>query len=461
MNAAEAFDRFSQAVTWAQDQARQAIDAYNAAQAAFREAQDAYNVSVESYNTAVKTYNMASQAKQDPGRRPTDPGPFQDPTTGQLAHAQDLLRGARAARDRAAGSAAAAVKSATATAPTEPSFTERMKLDSVDLAEGGWTGVTHLYGGLAKGAADIVDFGRSLNPMDLYNITHPATYLDHLNSVAAGLVHAEFHPTDVLKGLVGSGWGSDPFEAGGKFITNVAFGALTDGGGEAASTAEIAGVNAAKDTGENAGKGVTENAGKDAAVGGAGGDSTAEADDYARWAHMREFASRPKGPWGHLAKPADGIESSAIHAGSVDPETAQQFLDDQYPWMRDVNRPRFEDGTPGYNQNCSENVIAVNKQLDGIEATADPLLEGRWPDPARLGNPDASWEDPHTYDNIIQDLKSRGEGSRGVVYISRADGTAHVFNALNDGNGVVFLDGQTGRLGHLEPATGIRYLPYR
>ncbi|WP_327070884.1 putative T7SS-secreted protein [Kitasatospora sp. NBC_01302] len=272
--AATALDAFAQSLTWAQDQAQQAIDAYNAAKKAHQQAQDAYNASVTSYNTAVKTWNKAAaQPNPNPGPPPTDPGEFHDPSTDQLTHAQDLLRAARAGRDTAADNAASALKAATATAPTTPSFTQRMKLDSMDLAEGGMMGDAHLYGGILKGGADIVNFGRGLNPMDVYNVTHPATYLDHVNQVAAGLVHADMHPTDVVKSLVGSGWGSDPFEAGGKLITNIAFGALTDGAGPEADAAAAA----AKDTAENAAKNATKDAAQDAA-GGSGRDAVKDPD---------------------------------------------------------------------------------------------------------------------------------------------------------------------------------------
>ncbi|MDH6133294.1 uncharacterized protein YukE [Kitasatospora sp. MAA4] len=258
--AATALDGFSQTVTWAQGQAKQAIDAYNAAKKAHQQAQDAYNASVDSYNAAAKRWNDAAKSNPDPGPKPTDPGAFHDPSTDQLTHAQDLLRAARAGRDSAADSAASALKTATATAPTAPSFTQRMKLDSMDLAEGGVMGGAHLYGGIFKGAADIVNFGRGLDPMDVYNITHPATYLDHVNQTAAGLVHADMHPIDVVKSLVGSGWGSDPFEAGGKLLTNVAFGALTGGSGEAATAAESVGIDASRSAGENAAKDAAQDA---------------------------------------------------------------------------------------------------------------------------------------------------------------------------------------------------------
>ncbi|WP_329584818.1 DUF6531 domain-containing protein [Kitasatospora sp. NBC_01250] len=280
--AATALDGFAQTVTWAQGQAKEAIDAYNAAKKAHQQAQAAYNASVSSYNDAVKTWNKAAaQPNPNPGPKPTDPGDFHDPSTDQLTHAQDLLRAARTGRDQAADSAAKALQAATATAPTTPSFTQRMKLDSMDLAEGGAMGGAHLYGGIFKGAADIVDFGRGLNPMDVYNVTHPATYLDHLNQTAAGLVHANMHPTDVVKSLVGSGWGSDPFEAGGKLLTNVAFGALTDGAGPeadaAAAAAKTTAAAAAKTTAEDAGKNAAKDAAQDAA-GGGGRDAVKDPD---------------------------------------------------------------------------------------------------------------------------------------------------------------------------------------
>ncbi|MDH6145424.1 uncharacterized protein YukE [Kitasatospora sp. GP30] len=228
--AAKALDQ-SQTVSWAQDQAKQAIDAYNAAKKAQKQAQDAYNSSVDTYNKALKTYNDATKSNNpSPGPKPTDPGPFKDPTTDQFTHAQDLLNGARSARDAAAATAAAALKTAMDAAPPEPSMAERLKLDASDLAAGGDVANDHFGGGLIKGAAGIGDFIRGMNPTDIYNITHPATYIDHVNQVAAGLVIAGNHPTKVVSALVGSGWGSDPAEAGGSLVTNILFGMLTGGG---------------------------------------------------------------------------------------------------------------------------------------------------------------------------------------------------------------------------------------
>jgi hypothetical protein len=68
----------------------------------------------------------------------------------------------------------------------------------------------------------------------------------------------------------------------------------------------------------------------------------------------------------------------------------------------------------------------------------------------------------NSYDDVIRDLQARGEGSRSVMYISRSDGSAHVFNAVNTPHGVVFLDGQSGTLGVLEKnVSSIGHIPYR
>ena len=67
-----------------------------------------------------------------------------------------------------------------------------------------------------------------------------------------------------------------------------------------------------------------------------------------------------------------------------------------------------------------------------------------------------------SYDDIVRFIGSSGEDARGVVYISRPDGSAHVFNVLNTKHGVVFLDGQTGDLGRLENGvTGIGLYHYK
>ncbi|MZD04102.1 hypothetical protein GTW43_03250, partial [Streptomyces sp. SID5785] len=173
-----------------------------------------------------------------------------------------------------------------------------------------------------------------------------------------------------------------------------------------------------------------------------------------------EAAGAPK-DFSDLAKSTSHVKEKAIHHDSVDPHKAQEFLDSEYPWLKDVNNT----GHPGYTQNCSHNTVAVDKRLDGVDVSAAPKQAGDHIPPEQLGltnRAKGQYDMVDSYDDVIRDLQGRGEGARSAVYISRPDGTAHVFNAVNTPNGVVFLDGQSGTLGRLEQnVSGIGHIPYR
>ncbi|MER6715970.1 toxin glutamine deamidase domain-containing protein [Streptomyces sp. NPDC000877] len=165
--------------------------------------------------------------------------------------------------------------------------------------------------------------------------------------------------------------------------------------------------------------------------------------------------------WSDLARSTDHVKEKAIHYDSVDPQKAQEFLDSEYPWLKDVNNT----DTPGYRDNCSHNVVSVDRRLDGVEVSAAPKLQPDHIPPEQLGLKDRAkgqYDMVKSYDDIIRDLQARGEGSRSAVYVSRPDGSAHVFNAVNTKHGVVFLDGQSGTLGILEKnVSSIGHIPYR
>ncbi|MEU6239477.1 ADP-ribosyltransferase, partial [Kitasatospora sp. NPDC047058] len=112
---------------------------------------------------------------------------------------------------------------------------------------------------------DLLKLGRSLNPYDPYNITHPAQYQDGVSTTLAGLIQAGDHPVDLLKGLVGSGWGNDPSEAGGKLVGNFLIGAGTGGGGTAATVAEREAAAVAKNAAEKGAQESAEKTAKEAA----------------------------------------------------------------------------------------------------------------------------------------------------------------------------------------------------
>lgn len=421
--AATALDGYAHTVQWAQSQAQEAIALYNQGQQATQQAQAQHAQQLAAYNQAAQSYNQDSAAGRNPGPAPQQPGALSDPGNALRQQAQEMLDRARQQRDSAAQQAQSAINQATDTAPQTPSFSQRMRNDASDALTVAASAGEHVLGGVLKGAGGIVKFAQTLNPANPYNLTHPAEYADSLSNTAAGLVRSANHPAELVKGLVGTGWSKDPAEAFGKLLPNIALSAATDGAGTAASAGEDVAEREALSAGE-------------------------------------EAASRD---WSNLAQPAPHVSEPAIHADSVDPATAHQFLQDQHPWMADVNAPRYHAGVQGYTQNCTNNVVAVNDRLDGHEVFAAPTAGPGQVDTAALGNPAAQPQVVSSYDDIIRDMQARGEGSRGVVFIARQDDTGHVFNVIHSPNGIEFLDGQTGMLGKLEQHNVrlIGYMPYR
>jgi uncharacterized protein YukE len=247
---------YADTVRWAQRQAAEAVRLYKQAKQDSDTARDAYNKQVDVYNAQVLILTTGTT----PGQVPQKPGDFHDPGLAGATQARDVLGDARAQRNNAGEQAKAALDRATATAPAKPRFTDRMLNGTGDLLQGAGIGLEHLYGGIAKGAGGMLQFVRGLNPLDPYNLTHPAAFVDGLSATAAGLLRSLNHPVDLLKGLVGDGWGSDPFEALGKLIPNIAAGVVTDG----ATVAESATGRVAVSVGEDAAKQAAFDAGKGA-----------------------------------------------------------------------------------------------------------------------------------------------------------------------------------------------------
>ncbi|WP_326692658.1 MULTISPECIES: toxin glutamine deamidase domain-containing protein [unclassified Streptomyces] len=293
--------------------------------------------------------------------------------------------------------------------------------------------LTHFAGGVIKGGAGILNFARGLNPMDIYNLTHPAAYAQNVNMTLAGLVSTAAHPERVPQGLLKT-FKNDFSEGTGRLLPELLG---TKGLGTARTGLRVAakegagatryGAAAGKEGAESAAKTGAKEAGKD---------------------------------WSDLAKPTDRVAEKSIHADSVEPGRAQDFLDDQFPWMRDLNN-RWE---PGYTHNCPNNVVTVDRRLDGHEVSAAPLHGGGdMPNTAlRSGHPDGFKYYMNSYDDIVKDMSQRGPDARGAISIRREDGTGHLFNVINTPHGVTFLDGQTGTLARLEQdVIRIGYMPYR
>ena len=104
--------------------------------------------------------------------------------------------------------------------------------------------------------------------------------------------------------------------------------------------------------------------------------------------------------------------------------------------------------TVGGAMNCVNCAVATDATLAGRAASALPggpyritVLEtyfGRKFGPAS------------TASQISDEISAAGQGARGIVFGSRASGVGHVFNVVNQGGAVRFLDGQTGGAASLD-----------
>ncbi|MFJ6510598.1 putative T7SS-secreted protein [Streptomyces sp. NPDC091406] len=403
--AGKALSRYADTVKWAQAQAKEAVVLYKAGKLASEQAVKAYNQRIDAYNAKIK-------ADQDPGPVPE---PFKDPGRADIEAARDKLAEARRQRNSAAAEARSSVREALAHAPAEPPPLDRLGDNIADGYQAVNTELTHVAGGVLKGASGIVNFARGLNPLDPYNLTHPAAYIQNVNMTLSGLVSTAAHPERVVQAAV-DGFKKDPSEFVGRLLPELVG---TKGAGFARSGTRLG----------------------------------------------LKYADNVPGPtppkWSDLARSTGTAKEKAIHYESVDPKRAQEFLDSEYPWLKEVNNT----GHHGYTKNCSHNTVAVDKRLDGIEVGAAPKIEGDHIPPEQLGLKDRAkgqYDHVQSYDDIIRDLQARGEGSRSAVYIARPDKTAHIFNAVNTPHGVVFLDGQSGSLAVLERnVTHIAHIPYR
>ncbi|MEU3185124.1 putative T7SS-secreted protein [Streptomyces sp. NPDC006923] len=231
-----ALEAFADTVTWAQGQAQTAIDKWKEGVNASENAVDAHRKKVDAYNSAVDRYNAQPADQRDPASLPPRPATtFDDPGTKLMKEAQDILAEARKQRNSAAETARTAVRAARDMAPEKPSYAEQVGDGFQELQLMG----DHVGGGIIKGTAGLLNFVRSVNPTDPYNLTHPAEYATSLNSLAAGLVVAANDPvgtgTQMVKDFM-----KDPAEGFGRLIPDLALTAATGGGGAALKGVRLA-----------------------------------------------------------------------------------------------------------------------------------------------------------------------------------------------------------------------------
>ncbi|MET7489565.1 putative T7SS-secreted protein [Streptomyces sp. NPDC005538] len=251
-DAATALNALADTVEWAQKQAEEAIRLYKKG----KSASDAHKKQVDAYDLKLE------QGTEDPGPLP----PEEDPGAASMREAQDVLDAARRQRNSIAAETETKLKAALAHAPKEPSVVQQLKLDGADLLEAGNVDSAHVVGGLVKGTAGILNFARSLNPMDPYNLTHPAAFLQNKVQLLGGVVSQATHPERALESAWKS-FKSDPYNFGGELIPQVALAVASDGAGTAAEEGMLAADGAEAATAEEGALAETPSAAESQAAG--------------------------------------------------------------------------------------------------------------------------------------------------------------------------------------------------
>ncbi|MGW8695438.1 putative T7SS-secreted protein [Streptomyces eurythermus] len=205
--AAAALESYADTVKWAQGQAEEAVRLYRKGVKASKEA-------FEAHEEKVAAYRAKAEAGEDPGPRP---GEFQDPGKADVQAALHKLSQAREQRNTAATEAQGKVRTALAHAPAEPPPLERIKNDLSDGALSAGIELTHFAGGVVKGTAGLGTFVRGLNPIDPYNLNHPAAYMQNVSMTLSGLVSTAAHPERAAKTMWDE-FRKDPSESGGRFV---------------------------------------------------------------------------------------------------------------------------------------------------------------------------------------------------------------------------------------------------
>ncbi|MFI5611774.1 toxin glutamine deamidase domain-containing protein [Amycolatopsis sp. NPDC051903] len=159
--------------------------------------------------------------------------------------------------------------------------------------------------------------------------------------------------------------------------------------------------------------------------------------------------------------PASKVRPQAGPGGTTRPSLnadtpgANNFAAKKYPQLNDLNKQGFFKLRD--NQNCTKCITAVDDMLGGNVHKAEVLRKGdeigTYPDrnhPLRQKNPGSGQPDQlDSWDDVIQRADAY-PNSKGFVIVHRDDGSSHVMNVIKDGDGVAFVDGQSGKLGKLD-----------
>ncbi|MFF1463787.1 putative T7SS-secreted protein [Streptomyces sp. NPDC058330] len=215
-DAAAALETYAQTVTSAQAKAGEAIALYKEGKQDYETAAAVFREKAEAYNAVRNTDHPLPH-----------PGKFSDPGLVKRQQARETLQRARRARDEAAEAAKSLITAAMAHAPKEPKGLDRAKQEFYDYGVGQGIELAHFGSGVVKGTAGLVNFVRSVYPLDPYNITHPADYYKGVSTTLAGLVSSAANPDRTLKNAWDAAKG-DPSESFGRLVPELVG---TKGGG--------------------------------------------------------------------------------------------------------------------------------------------------------------------------------------------------------------------------------------
>ncbi len=419
-------------------------------------------------------------AKSDEDRKGKN---LTDTWTDLRNEARAILTGARTQRDNAANTAVTAIAAATETAPTEPPFLSRWGSNFEDLGAALDQAKLNFSSGLLTSLTGMVQFVRSISPIDAYNVTHPAEYLSKMSDLGTGMVLAAADPKATASAML-SGFKTNPSEALGA-LTGDALMTVATGGAGGAAKAGASVVDKASEAARlgNAGRNVIDDTAGAASRNAP--HNVAESPKTQPAAHAPENPAAPANdapaanpgpeaptnPAGHGGDP-DAPARDGDPAGPASPESPDNLraddpdspkLDDSAPVPRDSSPespatspdnpgagtnpdapPVREDGTP-HNGDAdngpkpdSDSPGATSPDPDNAPPPANPDNAAPHPDDAgnRPGDTDGDTQPgahngpdggaPHNSDTLIdRDGNDRGgEGKPSVGDDAQTDGPA-------------------------------------
>lgn len=228
--------------------------------------------------------------------------------------AKAILTGARTQRDNAADAAVAAISAATATAPTEPPFLSRWGSNFEDLGAAIDQARLNFSTGLLTSLTGMVQFVRSISPIDAYNITHPAEYMSSMSDLGTGMVLAAADPKATGAAML-AGFKTNPSEALGALTGDALLTVATGGAGGAAKAGATV-VDKASDAARlgNAGRNVVDDAA------GTAGRNVPDTPKTTTPDNPASPATNPAGQTGDA--PAPTPESPGTNPAAPTPESA-------------------------------------------------------------------------------------------------------------------------------------------